>query len=192
MARIWIIPAGAGVLSALLFLAAGVGSLGAMILCNLATLPLFAMGLGAGLISAVAAGMSATVLVGAVGVNAGLTRGDLIAESVVVRLIPAATFAVMLVTPAIVLVRQALLSRIDAQGRLEWYPPGRLIMWLVGMGMALFVVATSFVSGGRAVEERLNRIFASAFNALIGPGPAAQLQPAVDFLSAYPSFILLP
>ena len=50
MARIWIIPAGAGVLSALLFLAVAVGSPGALILGYLAPLPLFAMGLGAGML----------------------------------------------------------------------------------------------------------------------------------------------
>jgi uncharacterized protein YybS (DUF2232 family) len=191
MARTWIIPAGAGVLSALLFLSAGVGSPGAMILSNLAPLPLFAMGLGAGLVSALAAGTSAAVLIGAVGVNAGLSRGDPIDDSTLTRLIPAATFAVMIVTPTVVLVRQALLSRIDASGRLEWYPSGRLVMWLVGIGMAAFLVAISFVSGGRPVEERLNRVFSSALSAYAGPAMAAQLQYVTDILSALPAIIAL-
>src|SRR4051812_35196349 len=101
MLRAWIIPAGAGVLSALLFLAVGVGTPGSLILGYLAPLPLFAMGLGAGLISAATAGATATALVGAI-------AGE----------IPAGTFAVLLVAPVVVLVRQALLSRIDSSGRL--------------------------------------------------------------------------
>jgi hypothetical protein len=174
MARIWIIPAGAGVLSALLFLAVAVGSPGALILGYLAPLPLFAMGLGAGLISVATAGATAAALVGAI---AGL--------------IPAATFAALLVAPAVVLVRQALLSRIDANGRLEWYPAGRLLMWLIGIGAGLFVVATLFVSGGRGVEERLRNVFGSALSAYVGPAPASQLKPVVEFLSAYPAVIVL-
>jgi hypothetical protein len=172
MARTWIIPAGAGVLSALLFLAVAIGSPGALILGYLAPLPLFAMGLGAGLISAATAGATAAALVGAI---AGL--------------IPAATFAALLVAPAVVLVRQALLSRIDADGRLEWYPPGRLVIWLIAMGAGLFIVATLFVSGGRSIEERLRGLFSSGLSAYVGPAPASQLQPLVDLLSAYPSII---
>ena len=189
MARTWIIPAGAGVLSALLFLAAGVGSPGAMLLVSLSPLPLFAMGLGAGLISALAAGTSATVLIGAVNLNAGLARGDALDEEALSRLIPAIAFAAAIALPAIVLVRQALLSRIDANGRLEWYPPGRLVMWLVGMGIAVFLVATAFLSGGRSVEERLSRFFSSMFMAYAGPAFVAQLQPAIDVVSALPALL---
>ncbi|MBI3513739.1 MAG: DUF2232 domain-containing protein [Proteobacteria bacterium] len=174
MARIWIIPAGAGVLSALLFLAVAVGSPGALILGYLAPLPLFAMGLGAGLISAATAGATATALVGAI---AGL--------------IPAVTFAALLVAPAVVLVRQALLSRIDANGRLEWYPAGRLVAWLIGIGACLFVAATLFVSGGRGVEDRLRNVFGSALSAYVGPAPAAQLKPLIEFLAAYPAVIVV-
>jgi hypothetical protein len=174
MARAWIIPAGAGVLSALLFLAVAVGSPGALILGYLAPLPLFAMGLGAGLISAATAGATATALVGAI---AGL--------------IPAVTFAALLVAPAVVLIRQALLSRIDAGGKLEWYPSGRLVVWLIGIGACLFVAAILFVSGGRSVEERLRGVFASALSAYVGAAPAAQMQPLVDLLSGYPSIIVV-
>src|SRR4051812_40187128 len=170
MARTWIIPAGAGVLSALLFLAVAVGSPGALILGYLAPLPLFAMGLGAGLMSAATAGAAATALVGAI---AGM--------------IPAATFAALLVAPAVLLVRQALLSRIDPNGRLEWYPPGRLVMWLVGFGIATFLVAISFVSGGRSVEERLNRFFTSMLSAYAGPTATTQVQPVIDVVSAVPA-----
>ena len=192
MARTWIIPACAGVLSALLFLAAGVGSPGAMVLVALSPLPLFAMGLGAGLVSSLAAGTSATVLIGAIDLNAGWSRGDALDEEALSRLITAAAFAAAIALPVIVLVRQALLSRIDAHGRLEWYPPGRLVTWLVGIGIAAFLVATALLallSGGRSVEERLSRLFASMFMAYAGPTFVAQLQPAIDVVSALPALL---
>lgn len=174
MARTWIIPAGAGVLSALLFLSIAIGSAGAVILGYLAPLPLFAMGLGAGLISAATAGATATALVG-----------------LIAGLIPALTFAALLVAPAVVLIRQALLSRIDADGRLEWYPPGRLVMWLTGIGAVLFLAASLFASGSRSVEDRLRGVLSALLSQHLGGAPAAQLQWLVDLLAAYPSIILV-
>jgi hypothetical protein len=37
--------------------------------------------------------------------------------------------------------RQALLARTDAAGTTEWYPLGRLVAWLVGMGAGALVLA---------------------------------------------------
>src|SRR5689334_13425121 len=129
MARTWIIPAGAGVLSAvLLFLAVAMGSVGAVILGNLAPLPLFALGLGAGLMIAAAAGATSAALVG-----------------LIAGIIPAMGVIVLFVMPAVVLVRSALLSRIDSEGRLEWYPAGRLVTWLVGIGALTFFAAMLLV-----------------------------------------------
>ena len=174
MARTWIIPAGAGVLSALLFLSVAIDSPGAVILGGLAPLPLFAMGLGPALISAATAGATATVLVG---FGAGL--------------IPALTFAALLVIPAVLLIRQALLSRIDPDGRLEWYPPGRLVAWLTFIGAALFLATTLFLSGGRSVEERLRGWLTALFTAYLGGAPPAELQWPIDLISAYPSIIVV-
>src|SRR5260221_9366438 len=98
MARIWIIPAGAGVLSALLFLAVAVGSSGALILGYLAPLPLFAMGLGAGLISAATAGAAAAALVG--GFAGLISAGNLSAVfSVSPFMLILQAFAVLVATP---------------------------------------------------------------------------------------------
>jgi len=173
MARTWIIPAGAGVLSALLFVSIELSSTGAVILSYLAPLPLFAMGLGAGLLSAAIAGAAAVVLV-------GLISG----------LIPALTFAALLVVPVVLLVRQALLSRIDADGRLEWYPPGRLVMWLTGIGASLFLAAMLFASGGRSIEERLHGWLTQAFTAYLGGAPPTEVQWSIDLVSAYPAIIV--
>jgi hypothetical protein len=174
MARTWIIPAGAGVLSALLFVSVELGSMGAVILSDLAPLPLFAAGLGAGLIGAAGAGATATALV-------GLVSG----------LIPALTFAALLVIPSVLLVRQALLSRVDADGRLEWYPPGRLVLWLTGIGAGLFLIATLFVAGGRSIEDRLRSEMSGFFGGVLGGPPTPQLQWAIDVLAAYPAIIVV-
>ena len=174
MARTWIIAAGAGVLSALLFLTIAVGSLGALIFCYLAPLPLFVMGLGAGLVSAATAGATATALVGAI---AGV--------------IPAAGFVVMFVTPVVVLVRYALLSRIAANGAIEWYPPGRLVMWLVGLGAATFFASILLISGGRTVEERLRSVLGPALGQFAQGVGQDQLQPVIDFFARLPSIAVL-
>lgn len=174
MLRAWIIPAGAGVLSALLFLSIAVGSVGAIIFCYLAPLPLFAMGLGAGLISAATAGATATALVG-----------------LVAGLIPAVSFGVIFVAPVVMLVRYALLSRIDAQGRLEWYPVGRLLMWLVGAGATLFVVASFLLPGGRPVEERLRSTIGPPLSAYFRGMPPEHLHVAIEQFSRVPALVVL-
>jgi len=179
MARTWIIPAGAGVLSGLLFLSVtllsdAIDPASAMILGCLAPLPLFATGLGTGLIGAALAGTTATVLV-------GLSVGP----------IPALTFAALLGVPAILLIRQALLSRIDATGRLEWYPPGRLVAWLTGIGAVLFLAATLFLAGGRSVEERIRGSLTAQFTAYLGGAPPPELQGVIDLVAACPSIVVV-
>jgi hypothetical protein len=174
MARTSIIAAGAGVLSALLFLTVAVGSLGAMIFCYLAPLPLFAMGLGAGLISAATAGATATALVG-----------------LIAGVIPAASFVVLFVTPVVVLVRYALMSRIAANGRLEWYPPGRLVMWLVGIGAVTFFAGILLISGGRTVEERLKSVLSPALAQYAQGVGQDQLQSVIDFFARLPSIMVV-
>ena len=174
MARTWIIAAGAGVLSALLFLTVAVGSLGAMIFCYLAPLPLFAMGLGAGLVSAATAGATATALIG-----------------LIAGVIPAASYVVLFVSPVVVLVRYALLSRIAANGQLEWYPPGRLVMWLVTIGAVTFFAGVLLISGGRTVEERLKSVLGPALSQYAQGTAQDQLQAVIDFFARLPSIMVL-
>lgn len=174
MVRAWVVPAGAGILSALLYMAVALGTQGAVMLILLTPLPLFAMGLGGGLIGATIAGTLATALV-------GLTVG----------LIPAATFAALVAGPVLILVRQALLSRLDATGTLEWYPPGRLVAWLTGMGAALFLAAALFLSSGRSLEERLRSVLNTAASGYGVDSPATLVRSTIEWLAAYPSLMVL-
>ena len=95
------------------------GSLGAALLVYFAAAPLFLVGLSLGWLPAAAA-----ALVGAVTV-AGI-----------VGFFTAGYFALIIGLPVAVLCRQALLNRPDAQGGVEWYPPGRLVAALTAMAAA--------------------------------------------------------
>jgi uncharacterized protein YybS (DUF2232 family) len=118
------------VLSALLYLSVVTGGMGALILAYLAPLPLLMVGLGMGFRPFA---IAATAAVGVVGLFGGplfgLTYG--MANGVLVA----------------VIVRQALLARSSPDGSLEWYPPGRLLVVLTGLGLASLLVASLLTLG---------------------------------------------
>jgi len=127
MYRFWLLAAGAGLVSAAAFLTgvmAGVGGFySGFMLVYLSPAPLFAAALGLGgsaSIAAAAAGAVSVMLAG--GVKAGLG------------------YAVLAAAPAAVLGRQAMLSRSNAEGRIEWYPPGALAEWLCGIGAVVYIL----------------------------------------------------
>jgi len=120
MTRDLVFAAAGGVLSALLCLS----------LLLAAPLPLFMVGLGLGL--------SQTVVAGAAAVG----------TSLLVASLPSAMFcAVVLVLPALALVRQTLLARPGPYGDLEWYPAGYLAVWVSGIGAVLVILAIALIAG---------------------------------------------
>lgn len=140
MTRALIFGSLAGAASAVLVMAAATGPLG-FLLGYLAPLPLFFAGL--------THGVPAVAMAGAIG--AGISALDgMLAGGVYL-----ATFA----APVALVVRQALLARpateasggAEISGDLEWYPPGRLLVWLTGWALGLFALAllvTADVEGG--------------------------------------------
>lgn len=130
MTRSLIFGSLAGLASAVLVLTAASGSLG-ILLGYLAPLPLFFAGL--------THGVTAVGIAGAVGTLVSGFNG-LLAGSVYL-----ATFA----APVALVVRQALLARpateaatgAEVSDGLEWYPVGRLVLWLAGWSLGLFGVA---------------------------------------------------
>ncbi len=148
-----IIGAAAGVLSGVMHTAPFGGPFGAMILAFLALLPLFAVGLSMGLMSALAAGIAgvaAVMLVGGPG-----------------RML---TYAGAFAVPVSVLVRQALLNRQGPDG-VEWYPAGLLLCWLTGFGIAMglyFMVQLS----GPEMAESMQQFLAGMFSQLNTSGEA--------------------
>lgn len=136
-----LIAIGGGALSALGYLSILTGSMGAIILAYLAPMPLFLVALSAGVKGGLIAAGVGTVIVALAG-----------------GAIPTTMYVVATALPVIILARQALLSRPDASGGMEWYPPGLTIVWLTGIGLAVLfagALLSSSVDGGfRAVVER--------------------------------------
>ncbi len=127
----------AGGVSGLLNASALAFGFGAFLLSFLVALPLFLVGLGIGTPSVAIAAL--------IGTAVSLLFGGL----------PLA-FSYLLATglPTLLLCRQALLARTNADGRLEWYPLGNLAVWALviitvyGLGAGLYDLA----SGGAVAE----------------------------------------
>ena len=84
-------------------------------------------------------------------------------------------FAVAFAGPALIVARLAPLARQGPDGRTEWYPPGRLLLWLTAYGLALFAVTLALTAdqdgGLRGAAER-------HLTATAAIGPAMALEPA--------------
>lgn len=108
----------AGVVSSALFLCLLTGVPGMVLLAYFVQLPLMFAGLAMGLTASMVA------------VAAALLINGLIAGA-----IGTAIYAVVQALPAMIVVRQALLSRQDGSA-VEWYPPGRLLAILTALAAA--------------------------------------------------------
>jgi len=130
MTRSLIFGSLAGIASAVLMLTTASGPL-SFVLSYLVALPLFFAGL--------THGVTAVGIAGAVGTLVSAVNGLLIAGIYLI------TFA----APVTLVVRQALLARpateasagADVSDGLEWYPVGRLMLWLIGWSLGLFGIA---------------------------------------------------
>src|SRR3546814_14782802 len=114
--------------------------MGGMLFAYLSQVPLFLIGLGLGLTPAIIAGALPTAVVGGVG-----------------NLFSALLFVGSSVAPVLLIVRQALLNRPGPNGVPEWYPAGRLTVWLSAL-TAAGIVTAALVMGelGRALcRERV-------------------------------------
>jgi hypothetical protein len=150
MTQIVLIGLGAGAAAALLFASVTSGALVSILLFYLAPLPILIAALGwshwSGLIAAVTA--SACL---------GLAFGMLFF----------AAFLVGIAAPAWWLGYLALLARPGAAGRgadVEWYPPGRLVLWAAALGgvvvtVALFQIGTDEESIRNGLKAALDRMF---------------------------------
>ena len=150
MTQIVLVGLGAGAAAALLFASVTSGALVSILLFYLAPLPILIAGLGwshwCGLIAAITA--SACL---------GLAFGMLFF----------AAFLVGIAAPAWWLGYLALLARPGAAGSgadVEWYPPGRLVLWAAALGavvvtIALFQVGTDEESIRTGLKAGLERMF---------------------------------
>lgn len=146
-----------GLVAALLYLSVLTGSLGALILVYLVQLPLFAAGLSLGAKAVLIAGGTATLVTAAAG---GVLSGVL--------------FFLAEALPPMLLVCQALRSQTDETGAVAWYPPGRLVLWLCGIGTAILLGAALFLSGTPDGFRGAVHVFLAAqLDTLLGSAAAA-------------------
>ena len=130
-------------------LAVATGSPSSLILVYLSQLPLFIGGLWLGAGVAVAAGVTASIM--------------LLAAS---NITAALMFAALNVVPVILLVRQALLARTGTAGAIEWYPPGLLAVWLTGLGLTAMAVALLVFGGPDGLQSAVRETLAPALDRL--------------------------
>jgi hypothetical protein len=168
MTRSLIFGSLAGIASAVLVLTAASGPLGIM-LGYLAPLPLFFAGL--------THGVTAVGIAGVVGTLVSAVNG----------LLAGGVYLVTFAAPVAVVVRQALLARPAAEAAtgaanvsdgLEWYPVGRVVLWLAGWSLGLFGIAlllTADREGG--LPEMLQPLLVQFLSAMQqGAGQGADLE----------------
>ncbi len=124
MSRDRLIALGGGIVCAVLYLSVISGSPGALTFAYLSQLPLYMVGLSLGLTPALIASGIAIVAVVAATPLAAL-----------------ALFLAFNAVPAIMIVRQALVSRATPAGAPEWYPAGLMLSWLTAYGLVLLIGA---------------------------------------------------
>jgi hypothetical protein len=165
-----------GLVAALLYLSVLTGSLGALILVYLVQLPLFTAGLSLGAKAVLIAGGTATLVTAAVG---GVLSGVL--------------FFLAEALPPMLLVYQALRSRTDGTGAVAWYPPGRLVLWLCGIGAAILLGAALFLTGtADGFRGTVHGFLAGQLDALLGTartataaGQKSQAEAMAEALTAF-------
>jgi hypothetical protein len=124
----------AGIVSGALGLAPLSGSVAFILVSYFVQLPMMLAGLTMGLAAALVAALAAILLSALIG-----------------GVLAALVFAVAFALPALLLVRQALLSRQDPAAGLVWYPPGFILAELTVLavlGLALAFVALMGADGG--------------------------------------------
>jgi hypothetical protein len=144
---------GAGLVSALLFAVVITGSPLAMLLSYAAPLPVFIAALGwrhrAGLIAAIA---------GAIGLSLAL------------RYQAGLAFAIGIALPAWGMAYLVLLGRSDARGQTEWYPLGRLLLFMAGTAALVTLVGAMAIAGSHeAYTTTMQRSIAAVLSGRV-PG----------------------
>jgi Predicted membrane protein (DUF2232) len=137
---------GAGAAAALLFASVASGSLLSLFLFYLAPLPILIAALGWSHLSGLIAAVVASVCL-------GLVFGPLFFFA----------FLLGIAAPAWWLGYLALLARPAADGKVEWYPPGRLVLWAAALAAGVVAIALLQIGGDtdtirNGLKEALGRL----------------------------------
>lgn len=136
----------AGLVSALIVAGSGQSLTLALVISPFAQLPLFLTGLGLGLTPVLVAGLGGAIVCAVLG-------------SPYLGVV----FLFMHAVPVVLITRHALLSRTTEAGGVDWYPPGRLLLWLTAMTATYFLAVWAFfqLAGdglGPAIESALRQV----------------------------------
>jgi hypothetical protein len=150
---------GAGVASAVFHASLLTGSLGAaFFLFHIAQLPLLVVGLWMGVAAALVSTAVAVLALAALG-----------------GLLFALAYALANAAPAVAVTYLALLNRPAADGGVEWFPPGQIVAWLVGIAMAALLAVSILLIGEPGGAEGVIRGYVtSVLNQLIPPDVAPE------------------
>ncbi len=158
----------AGVASALLYLAILSGSPGSFVLAYFSQAPLFLAGLALGVTpAAIACGIALVGLVAAT------------------EIATAALFVLLTALPVIYVVRQTLLSRQDAAGRTEWYPPGLILAGLTAYGLVLLAAAAAYYAGTAGGLEAAARHYLETVLQVSSGGDKTSVRPMVELVARF-------
>jgi hypothetical protein len=178
-----------GVVAALLYLSVLTGSLGALILVYLVQLPLFGAGLSLGVKAVMVAGGTATIVTIASG---GVLSGLLffLAEALPPMLLVAQALRWREVDHAVAqgIDRAAEIAPVPGAAKdVAWYPLGRLVLWLVGLGALALVMAAIMLSGGaEGFRGAMRGFLAGQIRDLLdtAPGTASRSDAMIEALTA--------
>jgi hypothetical protein len=169
MTRVALIAIGAGLASAVFYLAFRSGVPGMLALTYLAPVPLVAAGLGAGFVSAAIATAIATTTLLA-GMDARVAGLYLVATAI----------------PALIVSWHAIKARTDEiTGTTEWYPIGQILGWLTIYGLILLAGAVLYFADGPDGLEGACRAFLRNFFDHFKPAGADNVKFPVDEIARY-------
>src|SRR5215468_9243148 len=163
MTQVLLIGVGSGAAAALLFGSVISGNGLSIVLFYLAPLPIMIVALGWSHLAGLAAAVAAAAMLGAI-----------------FGILFFATFLASVGAPAWWLGYLALLGRPIANGgtpHVEWYPPGRLVLWAAIVGAAVVIGALAMFGGDEAtIRHGLRGALAQILRMQTGAGEDASLQ----------------
>lgn len=169
MQKAFLISLGGGALCAGLYLSVLVGGPGAILLSYFSQLPLYLVGLALGTGPVLTAAAAAALVIALAG-----------------GLLGAGLFVLLSGVPAVLVVRQSLLSRAAPDGTAQWYPIGRLAALLAVLASAVSIVAGLLFADGEGLEANVQLFVDRFLNEFQGLDPESrQASSVARIIAAY-------
>ena len=165
---------GAGILAALFYVSVLTGRQETIFLSFFTHAPLFLAGLGIG--------YPAIKIAAIVGVVFCLLMGGVYYG---------VAFLLLNAAPVVLLVRQALQSRTDTEGKEEWYPIGHLVSWVAATAVVIFVALFLLLAGDEQGVEATIRDFLSEILTVFLGNTDTETTTVVEAITPFfPAFVI--